>query len=134
MNIKPRHYPWLEFYDRLIDLTRYSFSPRMILRRFAANGETIPKWLNVVRAVSSEGTGRIRYFTEIRKRLETDRPFRRFFEQESAEIPEFLVQQIRKDLGKFWDWLPDGALRHDPNAYLNSDTKGCSSCIAPAAG
>lgn len=131
MNIKPRHYPWLEFYDRLIDLTKYSFSRRMILRRFLANGETIPRWLNVVRAFSSEGPGRIKYFTEIRQRLLTDRPFRRFFEQETTEIPQFLVQQIRRDLGRFWDWLPDGALQHDPNAYLNSEAKACSSCIVP---
>ena len=134
MNIKPLHYPWPEFYDRLIDLTKYSFSPRMILRRFAANGETIPKWLNVVRGFSSEGTGRIKYFTEIRRRLVSDRPFRRFFEQETTEIPQFLVQRMRKDLGAFWDWLPEGALSHDPNAYLLSNKTACASCIAPATG
>jgi hypothetical protein len=123
MNVRPRHYSWPEFYDRLIDLTKHSFSPRMILRRFVANGETIPRWLNVVRAISSEGFGRIKYFTKIRRQLDTDRPFRRFFEQETIEIPQFFVQRIRKDLGEFWDWLPDGALLHDPNAYLLSEEK-----------
>jgi len=122
MNIKPRHYSWPEFYDRLIDLSKFSFSPRMIIRRFGANGERIPKWLNVIRALSSEGSGRIKYFTEVRRRLDTDRPFRRFFEQETSEIPAFFVRRIRKDLGKFWDWLPSGALSHDPNAYLKSVT------------
>jgi hypothetical protein len=134
MNVRPLNYSWQELYDRLIDLTRYSFSKRMIFRRFMANGETIPRWLNVVRAFSSEGSGRIKYFTEVRKRLATDRSFRSFFEQETAEIPQFLVQEIRRDLGRFWDWLPDGALRHDPNAYLNSDPRVCASCIAPATG
>jgi hypothetical protein len=118
MNVIPRHYSWLEFYDRLIDLIKYSFSPRMILRRFAANGEIVPRLLNVVRAISLEGSGRARYFTEIRQRLDSDPSFRRFFERETTEIPEFIVEWIRKDLGKFWDWLPDGALLHDPNAYL----------------
>lgn len=131
MNIKPRNYPWPEFYDRLIDLTKYSFSPRMILRRFLANGEAIPKWLNVVRGLSSEGPGRIKYFSEIRRRLNTDRPFRCFFEQETTEIPQILVRWIRKDLGKFWDWLPDGALVHDPNAYLMSQQNACPSCSIP---
>lgn len=120
MNVRPRHYSWLEFYDRLIDLTEYSFSPRMILRRFLANGEAIPRWLNVARALSSKGSGRAKYYTEIRRRLDSDRSFRRFFEQETTEIPQFFVQQVRRDLGEFWDWLPDGALVHDPNAYLLS--------------
>jgi hypothetical protein len=133
MNVRPRHYSWLEFYDRLIDLTKYSYSPRMILRRFVANGETIPRWLNVVRALSSEGSARAKYFTEIRRRLDSDRSFRRFFEQETTEIPQFYVQWIRKDLGNFWDWLPDGALLHDPNAYLLSQQNTCSSCSVPRA-
>jgi len=133
MNVRPRHYTWLELYDRLIDLTKHSFSRRMILRRFAANGETIPKWLNVVRAFSSEGYGRIRYFTEIRRRLVVDRQFRRFFEQETSETPPSLVQRIRKDLGGFWDWLPKGALRHDPNAYLLSQRSTGASGTVPAA-
>ncbi len=120
MNVKPMHYPWMEFYDRLIDLTKYSFSPGMILRRFGANGETIPKWLNVIRAISSEGFGRIKYFTEIHRQLAIDRSFRSFYEQETTDIPQFIMQLIRKDLGKFWDWLPDGALFHEPNAYLLS--------------
>jgi len=132
MNVRPRHYSWLELYDRLIDLTKHSFSKRMIVRRFMANGERIPKWLNVVRALSSEGSGRIRYFTEVRRRLETDRSCRDFFEQETTEIPSFLVRQIRQDLGGFWEWLPEDALRHDPNAYLNSESKAFSSCVAPA--
>lgn len=134
MNVRPRHYSWNEFYDRLIDLTRFSFSPHMILRRLAANGETIPRWLNVVRAMSSEGAGRIRYFTEMRRRLDTDRPLRRFFEQETTEIPPFIESRIRRDLGKFWDWLPEGALRHDANAYLNSATQAGPCCCVSDAG
>ena len=120
MNIKPRNYSWPEFYDRLIDVTKYSYSPRLIVRRFIANGETIPRWLNVVRGLSSERFGRVAYFTEIRRRLETDRPLRRFFEQETTEIPQYFVDKIRRDLGEFWNMLPQGAIRHDPNAYLHS--------------
>ena len=93
-----------------------------------ANGETAPRILNIVRAISSEGSGRIKYFKEIRRRLDSDKPLRRFFEQETNEIPQFLVQSIRKDLREFWDWLPDGALTHDPNAYLLSQQNGCACC------
>lgn len=120
MNIRPKNYSWPEFYDYLIDVTSFSYSSRLLLRRFLANGETIPRWLNVVRGLSSERFGRIAYFTEVRKRLDSDRPFRRFFEQETDEIPEYFIGRIRKDLGQFWQWLPEGALRHDPNAALLS--------------
>lgn len=134
MNIKPKNYSWLNFFDHLIDVTEYSFSPRLILRRFLANGETIPRWLNVVRGLSSERFGRIKYYTEIHQRLETDRQFRRFFEQETTEIPQYFVEGIHKDLGEFWEWLPHGAIYHDPNAYLLSVEKVCSSCDIPSAG
>jgi hypothetical protein len=126
MNIKPRNYSWLEFYDHIIDITKYSYSSRLILQRFLANGETIPRWLNVVRGFSSERFSRIKYFTEILRRLDTDRPLRRFFEQETTEIPQYFVEIIRRDLGEFWDWLPNGAIRHDPNAYLLSQQNICS--------
>jgi len=123
MNIKPRNYSWPEFYDHLIDVTKYSYSPRLIVRRFLANGETIPRWLNVVRGLSSERFGRVAYFTEIRRRLDSDRPFRRFFEQETVEIPQYFTDRIRRDLGQFWEWLPEGAIHHDPNAFFLSTEK-----------
>src|SRR5439155_8384726 len=47
-------------------------SKRAIVRRFRATRATIPRWMNVVRAVSSEGFGRIRYHSEVRRRLDTD--------------------------------------------------------------
>ena len=133
MNIKPKNYSWPDFYDHLIDITKYSYSPRLIFRRFLANGDTIPRWLNIVRGLSSERFGRIKYYTEIRRRLESDRPFRRFFEQETMEIPEYFVEKIRKDLGDFWDWLPEGAIRHDPNAYLRSQPNAAAYCTVPKA-
>ena len=43
----------------------------------------IPKWMNVVRAVSSEGFGRIRYHETIRRLLDTDRSVRDYMEGES---------------------------------------------------
>ena len=133
MNIKPKNYSWLEFYDHLIDVTKYSYSPRLILRRFVANGETIPRWLNVVRGFSSERYGRVKYYTQIRRRLNADHQFRCFFERETTEIPQYFAERIRRDLGEFWDWLPDGAIRHDPNAYLLSVEKAHPSLSIPTA-
>lgn len=120
MNIKTKNYSFTEFYDRVIDLTKYTFSTRAISRRFKQNKFSIPGWMNVVRAVSMEGYGRIKHFTQIRELLETDRRFRMFFEQETDEVPEFYVSKIKKDLGDLWHWLPAGAINHDQNAYLKS--------------
>ena len=79
----------------------------------------ISRGMNVLRAVSSEGFGRIRYHTELRRRLEADWQMRRYFDQETTELPQFYLDRVRKDLGPLWEFLPDGALRHDPNAYLH---------------
>src|SRR2546427_352428 len=121
MNVKPKNYEWRDFYDHVIGLTRYTFSGRAIVRRFRATRAAIPRWMNVVRAVSSEGFGRIRYHTELRQRLDTDQHLRRYFDQETTEIPEFYVERVRQDLGPLWQWLPEGALYHDHHAYLKSE-------------
>jgi hypothetical protein len=120
MNVKPKHYSWPTFYDNLIDLSKHSFSWRSIIKRYKATKGTIPRWMNVLRAISSEGFGRIRYHTEIRRRLDTDRQFRGYFEQETTKLPQFYVDRVRENLGPLWEWLPSDALHHDPNAYLNS--------------
>jgi len=120
MNLKPRNYEWIEFYDHVIDLSKYSFSKRAIWRRLKANKGGIPRIMNVVRAISSEGKGRIRYYTTIRDRLKSDSTFRDYFEGESTLLPQFYVDRVRNDLGALWEFLPDGALEHDPYAYLKS--------------
>ncbi len=118
MNLKPAHYDWPTFYDGVVDVTSHAFSWKAIGRRYRANSGRIPRWMNVLRAVSSEGFGRIKYHTEVRRRLDSDLPFRRFLEGDSTDIPEFFLKRIRDDLGAMYRWLPDGALYHDPNAYL----------------
>ncbi|MFB3056347.1 MAG: radical SAM protein, partial [Ignavibacteriaceae bacterium] len=120
MNVKTKNYSYPEFYKLFVDLLRHSFSKKAIARRFQANKFSIPGWLNVVRAISSEGLGRVKYFTDIHHRLETDRQFRMFFEQETDVIPPFYVNKIKEELGPLWEWLPEGAIYHDHNAYLNS--------------
>jgi hypothetical protein len=133
MNLKPLNYSWVEFYDHLIDVTKYSYSSRMILRRFLANGGMIPRWLNVIRGFSSERFGRVKYYSKVRRLLLTDEKFRRFFEQETTEIPQFYLERIRAELGEFWDWLPAGAITHEPNAYLMSRQESALSRTTPRA-
>src|SRR3989475_12552080 len=59
----------------------------------------------------------LKYHTELRRRLDADPQIRRYFDQETTEIPEFYVKQVRRDLGPLWQWLPAGgrAPRHPPH-------------------
>lgn len=134
MNVRPKHYAWPEFYDRLIDLSKFSFSGRAIRRRFLARQPLIARSMNVIRATSSEGWGRIEYHSTIRSLLDADRDVRRFIEGETTEIPEFYAARVRRKLGPFWPYLPLGALRHDPNAYLNKQSAAPLIARAPARG
>jgi len=118
MNVKPKNYEWIEFYDHVIDLTSYTFSWNAILKRLRTGTHFTARWMNLVRAISSEGFGRIRYFKQIRKHLEEDRQFRDFFEGESNEVPLFYKNIVRKDLGDLYAWYPERAWSYDHEAYL----------------
>jgi hypothetical protein len=120
MNVVPKNYSWPEFYGNVIGLSKYTFSWRAIMNRLRSSKGFTPRWMNLVRAVSSEGFGRIRFYTEVRRRLDTDRQFRGYFEQETSELPQFYEDIVRKDLGPLWGWLPVRAIYHDPKAYLKS--------------
>jgi hypothetical protein len=120
MNVKPRNYAWPEFYDHVVDLTRYSFSWRAIFNRCRATSGLAPRWMHLLRSVSSEGFGRLKYYREVRRRLDADPQFAPYFGQQTEELPRFYSDMIRKDLGTLWPWLPPGALHHDPNAYMKA--------------
>jgi hypothetical protein len=128
MNVRPRNYSWRGFYEQVIGLTAYSFRSRAIVSRFRATEGMTSRWLNLVRAISTEGFGRLKYYKTIRARLDSDRQFSPYFEQESGELPDFYTHMARKDLGKLWDSLPAGGLTHDPYAYLKS-TNGAPSLV-----
>jgi len=121
MNVKPKHFSWTQFYDHLIDLAEHSFSWGSIFNRFRASTSKIPRWLNFIRAISTEGSGRLNFYRKVRRNLGADRKFRDYFEGETTVLPQFYENIIKKDLGVLWEWLPEGALDHDPNAYLNAE-------------
>src|SRR5262245_32278992 len=126
MNVRPKHYAWPDFYDRVIDLVGYSFSWRAIGKRWRATSGMRSKLMNLLRAVSTEGFGRLRYYREIRRRLDADPQVSPYFEQESTKLPRFYVERVRKDLGPLWHWLPRGGLFHDPYAYLKAQSESMS--------
>jgi len=120
MNVRPKNYEWTDFYRKLVRIHEFSFSKRTIRRRFGADRGLIPKSMNTLRAISSEGWGKIDYYRQTLRRLEEDREYRSFFEQETTEIPQFFVDRILRSLGPLAEWLPEGAIEHDPLAYLKS--------------
>jgi hypothetical protein len=121
MNVRPKNYTWPDFYDHLINLSKHTFSWRAIANRFMATSGIIPRWMNFVRGVSTEGFGRIAFFREVRRLLDTDHQMRKYFEQETTQLPLFYKAKVQRDLGPFWEFLPRGALHHDPHAYLKSE-------------
>lgn len=123
MNLKPKNYDWVDFYTKVIDLTKYTFSKTAIYRRLKATPGFTSKWMNFMRAISSEGYGRIRFFTQVRERLIHDRTFKQYFDGESSDLPAFYNEIIQRDLGVWWQWLPKGAIQHNPNAYLEKSLK-----------
>ena len=98
MNIKPKNYEWVDFYDKVIDLTSYTFSRKAMYRRFAATKDFTDKWMNFMRAISSEGHGRIRFYKQIRKNLVEDRSFRNYFEEKQNNYPRFILILLNKVL------------------------------------
>ncbi|MCK5208093.1 MAG: hypothetical protein KAQ79_08735 [Cyclobacteriaceae bacterium] len=118
MNVKPKNYDWVTYYNHLIDITEYSFSWKAIFKRVMANSRGITKGLNFVRAISHEGSGRIKFFKTIRNNLKNDPSFRDYFEGKTTQLPQFYLDIIKEDLGHMWKWLPEGALYHDHKAYL----------------
>ena len=127
MNVKPKNYEWIPFYDKVIDLFEYTFSARAIYRRFRHNEGWISKYFNVIRGVSSNGRGKLRFNRIIRQKLVEDRRFRDFFEGETTALPQFYKDIIRKDLGILWRWFPEGAMYHNPYAYRDKMERSSSS-------
>lgn len=119
MNVKPKNYAWPEFYDHVIDTFDHAFSPRALARRFYANRRSYIAYEQLLRGISSERNNRNAYHRRMRRWM--DEPsFRAFFEGDTRELPQVLTDQVRQHLGFLWEWLPAGALQHDPNAYLHS--------------
>ena len=121
MNVQPVNYDWKSFYDNVIDTVAYSFSKRSVWRRWRANNHWLAGSVNVLRGVSQEGTGRLKYHREIRRRLDEDPQFLPFFEGRSECVPDFYLDIIKKDLGSLYDYLPDSAMFHDQNAYMKAE-------------
>ena len=107
MNVRPKNYTWPEFYDGLIDVTRYSFSWRAIARRVPATADGDPQ-------VDERGAG------DVVRGLGTDpvphhdpaaarhRPRRcgPIWKGRPTVLPAFYLDRIRQELGPMFEHLP----------------------------
>ena len=119
MNVRPRNYDWPTFYDHVIETFEYAFSARALARRFARNRRSHIAWEQLFRGLSSERRNRLAYHRRMRGWME-DPAFRAFVEGETRRVPRQLTEQVRAHLGPLWEWFPEGAMEHDPDAYLHS--------------
>ncbi|HMA28544.1 MAG TPA: radical SAM protein [Thermoanaerobaculia bacterium] len=118
INVRPKNYAWREFFDHVIDLTRHALSWRAITRRWSSGRGSITRGLHLVRAVSAGGHGWLRSIVALRRQMDADPEVLRFFEGGRVDLPGFFERRVRRDLGPLWEWLPAGALTHDPNEWL----------------
>jgi len=119
MNIVPKHYSWAELNVHFIDLLKYSFSAKNMVRRFNANHMTASKWITLLLSLTIGGSGKIRYFSDMIKNLHRSPDFQSFVKKETSRVPAFMIENVKKDLGPLWQWLPDKSLSYDINILSN---------------
>jgi len=70
----------------------------------------------------------------MRRLLDEDRSIRAYHEGETDVLPAFYHDKIRRDLGSLYQFLPEGAIYHDQNAYLKAQEAGTATVPTAALG
>ena len=117
MNVRPANYTWPQLYDYIGDLYAYTFSNTALARRFKATKSMVTRLEQLFRGISSERHHKYPSHLKMRRRFD-DPQVLRYFEGETLELPDFYIKPIQQDLGPLWEWLPEGAMYHDPNAFV----------------
>ena len=121
-NVVLKNYSPSEFYGRMSDIVRYSYSPRANWRRFQRHRDGLVsggRWMTLVRSASS--SRRARYYAGLQALCESDRQFSGFLSGETLPAPACLRQKIKADLGKFYDHLPGEVANHLENGDVGRD-------------
>ncbi len=105
LNVRLKNYANIEFFNHLIDLMEYTVSASMIWRRFRANRSSLSRWMNLIRALSSQKSGTGKYI-EVRNRLTDDPEFQAFYAGETTKPPSLYLHKIKTSLGPFYEHLP----------------------------
>ena len=121
-NIMPRHYSWEELYIHFIDLLQYSFSAKAMYHRFKANNMAVPKWITLLLSLTIGGIGKARFLSNMLNKLPRDLDFQNFVRKETNRVPEYFIDNVRKDLGPMWNWLPNKSLSYNPNILSKQES------------
>jgi hypothetical protein len=115
LNTVPKNYTWEEFNRHIIDLLKYSFSPRSVYRRFNAVHYNTSRWITLFMTFTVGASGKIRFLSDMLKHFRSDSDFQAFVNRETTQVPQFIREKVKKDLGPLWYWLPDKSLSYNPN-------------------
>jgi hypothetical protein len=115
LNVVPLNYSWKELYIHFLDLLKYSFSLKAMYRRFKASYGIAPRWITLLLSLTIGGIGKARFLSGMLDKLGKDLDFQRFIERETNKVPAFMRNDVKRDLGTMWHWLPDKSLSYDPN-------------------
>lgn len=113
LNIKPKNYTWEEFYVYFIDLMEYTFSNKALYRRFNAINKSASTLILLFLSVFEERRERIKYLSSLVQKIHKYPDFDSFINMASPEIPAFMTEIVKRDLGPLWQWLPDKSFSYD---------------------
>ncbi|MGE5138174.1 MAG: B12-binding domain-containing radical SAM protein [Rudaea sp.] len=112
-NVRLKNYSIVEFYDYLIDLVKYTFSPRVTWRRFKANDHLLPKFGNALRGLIGSEKGRpVAGHSWMRNEFATNSHLQDFYCGKSSKPPAFFQARIKAGLGPLYEYLPPAVMHH----------------------
>jgi hypothetical protein len=53
--------------------------------------------------------------------LHRESDFRSFVKKETNQIPAFMIEKVKRDLGEMWQWLPDKSMSYNQNVVSGSN-------------
>lgn len=111
INVRLKNYACAEFYDYLIDLAQYAFSPPKLWARFKVNQHAPSRWMLLFRSLFGERRGH-RNRLAARHHLATDPEFQAFYAGDTTKPPAHYLRRIKSGLGPFFDYLPARTLHY----------------------
>ena len=110
-----KHYDPVTFYEKLIDLLRFSSSPEMLRRRRCNAPNRLVSRVNWARTVWTRAE--IAVYRKLRDRLRTDRAFREFHEGRRRALPDSYHHQYERVLGPYAELISRDDRRPDLTPY-----------------
>jgi radical SAM superfamily enzyme YgiQ (UPF0313 family) len=110
-----KHYDPVTFYEKLIDLLRFSSSPEMLQRRRRSTPNRLVGSLNWARTMWTRA--QIGIYRKLRDQLRSDQAFREFHEGRHRELPDFYHHEYERALGPYAELISRDERRPDLNPY-----------------